>query len=75
MLVVDAPHALQYRRVMARGLSAGETAAILRAQARWRERLAAAHDVIVNDQGVEHVESRVRELHATYLGLAQGCRK
>lgn len=75
VLVVDAPHALQYRRVMARGLSAGEIAAILRAQARWRERLAVAHDVIVNDQGVEHVESRVRELHAIYLGLAQASRK
>jgi dephospho-CoA kinase len=75
VLVVDAPHALQYQRVMARGLSAGEIAAILRAQARWRDRLAVAHDVIVNDQGVEHVESRVRELHATYLGLAQASRK
>ncbi len=70
VLVVDAPHALQYRRVMARGLSAREVAAILRAQARWRERLAVAHDVIVNDQGVEHVESRVRALHEHYLGLA-----
>lgn len=75
VLVVDAPHALQYRRVMARGLSAGEVAAILRVQARWRERLAVAHDVIINDQGVEHVESRVRELHATYMGLAQEGRK
>lgn len=75
VLVVDAPHALQYLRVMARGLGAGEVAAILRAQARWCERLAVAHDVIVNDQDVEHVESRVRELHAIYLGLAQDSRK
>lgn len=75
VLVVDAPHALQYQRVMARGLSVGEIAAILRAQARWRDRMAVAHDVIVNDQGVEHVEGRVRELHAIYLGLAQGGHK
>ncbi len=71
VLVVDAPHALQYQRVMARGLSAQEVAAILRAQARWRERLAVAHDVIVNDKAVGHVASGVRALHEHYLALAR----
>lgn len=71
VLVVDAPNALQYRRVMARGLSAGEAAAILRAQAGWRTRLAAAHDVIVNDRELDHVKNRVRMLHEHYLALAR----
>ena len=75
VLVVDAPHALQYQRVMARGLSAGDVAAVLRVQAGWRERLAAAHDVIVNDRDMAQVEGRVRALHEAYLGLAQASRK
>lgn len=75
VLVVDAPHALQYQRLMARGLGVAEIAAILRAQAGWRERLAAAHDVIENDRDLEHVEKRVRALHESYLQLARAGRK
>ena len=75
VLVVDAPHALQYQRLMARGLGVAEIAAILRAQTGWRERLAAAHDVIENDRALEHVEKRVHELHASYLQHAHAGRK
>ncbi|MDO9371429.1 MAG: dephospho-CoA kinase [Gammaproteobacteria bacterium] len=75
VLVVDAPHALQYQRLMARGLGVAEIAAILRVQAGWRERLAAAHDVIENDRDLDHVEKRVRALHESYLQLARAGRK
>ena len=71
ILVVDTPHSLQYRRVMARdGLSAGEAAAMLRAQIGWRERLARADDVIVNDKGLAELERRVSELDGLYKKLA-----
>jgi dephospho-CoA kinase len=71
ILVVDTPHSLQYRRVMARdGLSAAEAAAMLRAQIGWRERLARADDVIVNDKGLAELERRVNELDRLYRDLA-----
>ena len=71
ILVVDTPHSLQYRRVMARdGLSAAEAAAMLRAQIGWRERLARADDVIVNDKGLAELERRVSELDGLYKKLA-----
>ncbi len=71
VLVVDATHYLQYRRVMARdGLSAAEIAAILRAQIGFRERLAQADDVIVNDQDEATLQSRVAQLHQSYLAFA-----
>ncbi|MEW6353864.1 MAG: dephospho-CoA kinase [Pseudomonadota bacterium] len=71
ILVVDAPHYLQYRRVMARdGLSAAEVAAVLRAQMRFRERLARADDIIVNDRDVAHVQRQVERLHRLYGELA-----
>ena len=71
ILVVDTPHSLQYRRVMARdGLSALEVAAMLRAQIGWRERLVRADDVIVNDKGLAELELRVSELGQLYRKLA-----
>ncbi len=71
ILVVDTPHSLQYRRVMARdGLSAGEAAAMLRVQIGWRERLAHADDVIVNDKDLADLERRVSELDRVYKELA-----
>lgn len=73
ILVVDTPHSLQYRRVMARdGLSAFDAAAMLRAQIGWRERLARADDVIVNDKGLTELERQVNELDRLYKDLA-GC--
>lgn len=72
VLVVDCPESLQVERVMARsGLSADDVAAILAAQARRADRLAAADDVIVNDQGWTALDRRVDELHRNYLHLAE----
>ena len=44
--------------------------AIMAAQASREERLAAADDVIVNDQGLDHLDAEVARLHALYLDLA-----
>lgn len=72
VLVVDAPHYLQYRRVMAReGMSASEVAAIIRAQAPFRTRLARADDIIVNDRDEAHVGNQVTRLHGFYQHLAR----
>jgi dephospho-CoA kinase len=44
--------------------------AVLAAQASRAQRLAAADDVIVNDQGLETLREAVITLHQRYLGLA-----
>lgn len=67
ILVVDAPHYLQYLRTMTRdGLSAREVAAVLRAQIGFRERLARADAVIVNDRDQAHLRAQVEQLHRCY---------
>lgn len=72
ILVVDTPHYLQYRRVMARDkLIAPEVAAILRVQIPYRERLAKADDIIVNDRNRADMLRAVDELHARYQKLAK----
>ena len=43
---------------------------ILAAQASRDERLAIADDVIVNDQGLEHLDAEVSRLHELYIELA-----
>lgn len=71
VLVVDTPHYLQYRRVMARdGSSALEVAAILHAQIDFRARLAHADDIISNDQDLAYLQLQVVRLHAIYRQLA-----
>jgi dephospho-CoA kinase len=71
ILVVDVPHYLQYTRVMARdGSTAADVAAVIRAQIGFRERLAQADDIIVNDQGQAALQQRVAELHQSYLVFA-----
>ena len=71
VLVVDCEEATQVSRVMARsGLSAEEVRAIMAAQVSRRERLAAADDVITNNDGVAALETQVIGLHQHYLRLA-----
>lgn len=70
VLVVDTPHYLQYRRVMARdGIKAMEVAAILRAQIDFRKRLRRADDVITNDRDLPHLQWQVERLHPYYQKL------
>lgn len=71
ILVVDVPEALQVSRTMERDDNPeSQVRAIMAAQASREERLAAADDVIVNDQGLEHLDAEVARLHELYLELA-----
>ncbi len=70
-LVVDCPPELQIARVMARsGLTHAEIEAILAAQASRQQRLAAADDVVCNDDGLAALDSAVAALHDKYVVLA-----
>lgn len=72
VLVVDVPEALQVARTAARdGNSEEQVRAIMAAQADRETRLAKADDVIVNDRGLEELDTAVGALHQSYLRLAQ----
>lgn len=71
ILLVDAPHYLQYRRVMARdGISATEVAAIMRAQVPFRAAQARADDIIYNIADQSQLHAEVERLHQYYQTLA-----
>ncbi len=73
ILVVDCAEAIQISRVMARsGLAADEVRAIMATQAPRAERLAAADDLVRNDDGREALLPQVDILHRRYLALASG---
>jgi dephospho-CoA kinase len=73
VLAIDCPEALQVARVMARsGLQEEQVRAIMAAQVTREQRLAAADDVIVNDDGLGALAPQVEHLHAFYLAQAQG---
>ncbi len=73
VLVVDCAESAQIERVVARsGLAEEEVRAIMAVQATRAERLAAADDVLVNDQGRETLRVRVADLHRRYLALVRG---
>jgi dephospho-CoA kinase len=72
VLVVDAPPALQVRRLCARdGIDETGARRMLQAQATREVRLAAAQDVIRNDADLAALHRQVLELHRSYLRLAQ----
>jgi dephospho-CoA kinase len=72
VLAIDCPEALQVARVMARnGLPEAQVRAIMAAQVTREQRLAAADDVVVNDDGFEALTPQVERLHAFYLAQAQ----
>lgn len=71
VLVVDCPQQRQIERVMARSsLQEDQVRAIMAAQATREQRLAAADDVILNDDGLERLSAQVEQLHAFYMGYA-----
>ena len=71
VLAIDCSEATQVARVMARnGLLEPQVRAIMAAQATRAERLAAADDVILNDDGIEALTPQVERLHAFYLAEA-----
>jgi len=68
VLAIDCPEELQVARVMARnGLAEAQVRAIMAAQVSRAERLAAADDVVVNDDGLDALLPQVERLHAFYL--------
>jgi dephospho-CoA kinase len=69
--VIDCPEQLQVQRVMARsGLPEAQVRAIMAAQATREQRLAAADDVILNDDGIDLLAPQVDRLHTFYVGNA-----
>jgi dephospho-CoA kinase len=72
VLVVDCPEELQVQRVIERSaLALDQVLAIMAAQATRAQRLALAHDVIDNSDGLAPLTAQVRRLHTTYLAAAQ----
>lgn len=71
VLLVDAPEALQVERLMRRDCTTAAAAQqILAAQASRAQRLAIAHDVIVNDGDEALLDAQVAALHQRYLAFA-----
>ncbi|HAU4905649.1 TPA: dephospho-CoA kinase [Aeromonas hydrophila] len=72
VLVIDVDEATQIERTCRRdGVSREQAQAILAAQASRAERLAAADDVLDNQNGTpEAIKSRILALHETYLAFA-----
>jgi dephospho-CoA kinase len=71
VLVVDCPEPRQVARVMERnGLQEAQVRAIMAAQATREQRLAAADDVILNDDGLERLAPQVDTLHGFYMDHA-----
>ncbi len=71
ILVVDCSEEVQVSRVTARsGLAADEVRAIMATQASRAARLAAADDVVLNDDGLASLREQLDALHARYLKLA-----
>ena len=71
VLAIDCSEETQVARVMARNnLSEPQVRAIMAAQVSRSERLAAADDVILNDDGIEALTPQVERLHAFYLAEA-----
>lgn len=72
VLVIDCDESQQIERVKARsGLDADEVRRIMATQASRAERLTRADDVIDNAGPPEAMESRIDDLHQTYLKLAE----
>ncbi len=72
VLVVDVPVEVQIARTMTRDNNNEEQVrAIIASQASREQRLAAADDVISNDQGLEYLDEQIQSLHRKYLALAE----
>jgi dephospho-CoA kinase len=76
ILVIDAPEDLQIERLRERDRISAELARqMLGAQAGRQQRLARAHDVIVNTGTVAQLCAHVGRLHAHYLEVARSGRR
>ena len=72
VLAIDCSEETQVARVMTRsGLSAEQVRAIMAAQVTRAQRLAAAADVVNNDEGLDELRPQVERLHAHYLSYSK----
>ncbi len=72
VLAIDCPEEIQIRRVMQRNkLTEAQVRAIMATQASRVERLAAADDIIVNDNDTAALIPQVQRLHDLYVALSQ----
>lgn len=72
ILAVDCPEQVQLARVMARnGMTEQQVRAIMATQVTRAERLAAADDVVVNDDGLDALGPQIAYLHEKYLGFSE----
>lgn len=71
VVTVEAPAELRLDRAVARGLDRDQAAARMEAQARSRDRRAAADFTIENDGGLEELRARVETVHAALMERAQ----
>lgn len=72
ILAIDCPEELQVARVMARnGMTEQQVRAIMATQVTRAQRLAAADDVVVNDDGLEALGPQIASLHEKYLGFSE----
>jgi dephospho-CoA kinase len=73
VLAIDCPEQMQIARVMARnGLQESQVKAIMATQVSRQQRLAAADDVITNDDGIAALAPQVAALHEIYLAISTG---
>ncbi|MBZ2208800.1 dephospho-CoA kinase [Massilia soli] len=72
ILAIDCPEDVQVARVMARnGMPEAQVRAIMATQVTRAQRLAAADDVVVNDDGLDLLTPQIASLHAKYLGFSE----
>ncbi len=73
ILVVDTPEEKQLSRVAARDdLSHNVVTEIMNSQLDRDTRLAAADDVIINDNGLESLPGKIAALHTRYMEISNG---
>jgi dephospho-CoA kinase len=73
VLAIDCPEEMQLARVMTRnGLQEAQVKAIMAAQVSRPQRLAAADDIITNDDGLAALAPQVAALHRLYLAISAG---
>ena len=71
VLAIDCAESVQIARVMARnGLQEAQVRAIMATQVSRQERLAAADDIITNDDGIAALTPQVQALHGIYLAIS-----
>ena len=76
ILVIDAPESLQFERIVKRDdISPILIKKIIKTQAKRKERLRYANDIIVNNDTIMNLNKSINTLHKKYLGLSNNNHK